>query len=73
MNFCTDGYVKSGATPSDTWIRMLQEINGVSESHAQALALHYPSLTNLLNAYENLPLKQARLLLASIPVSDPKN
>ncbi|RAK99536.1 uncharacterized protein BO80DRAFT_126389 [Aspergillus ibericus CBS 121593] len=49
--FCMDGgQVKPGENRSDTFIKMLQEVNRVTASMAYGIATRYPSAMDLVNA-----------------------
>ncbi|KAF7589277.1 hypothetical protein BBP40_004535, partial [Aspergillus hancockii] len=47
--FCMDGgQVKPGENPSDTFVKMLQEVNRVTASMAYGIATRYPSAVDLV-------------------------
>ncbi|PYI04556.1 hypothetical protein BO78DRAFT_347430 [Aspergillus sclerotiicarbonarius CBS 121057] len=49
--FCMDGgQVKPGENRSDTFVKMLQEVNRVTASMAYGIATRYPSAMDLVNA-----------------------
>jgi crossover junction endonuclease EME1 len=47
--FCMDGgQVKPGENPSDTFVKMLQEVNRITASMAYGIATRYPSVMDLV-------------------------
>ena len=49
--FCMDvGQVKTGEDKSDTFVKMLQEVNRVTASMAYGIVSRYPSVTDLIRA-----------------------
>ncbi|KAI9803368.1 MAG: hypothetical protein M1833_000886 [Piccolia ochrophora] len=49
--FCTEsGQIKTGDTPADTYVKMLQEIVRITASVAQGIAAEYPSVRTLVVA-----------------------
>ena len=47
--FCMDvGQVRAGDGAADTFVKMLQEVNRVTEPMAYGIAAYYPSVTDLL-------------------------
>ncbi|PWY66082.1 hypothetical protein BO70DRAFT_324301 [Aspergillus heteromorphus CBS 117.55] len=47
--FCMDtGQVKPGENPSDTFVKMLQEVNRITASMAYGIASRYPSVVDLV-------------------------
>lgn len=50
------------------WLQMLNQVHGVSEARARAIVLKYPSIKQLLQAYDNIPLENRPHMLADIEV-----
>ena len=76
LGFCTSGVkVKhgKGKNAQDTFSKMLQELQGVSEPIAMAIVAIYPSVVSLYRKYSALlsenKVLEAHLLLSSIIVS----
>jgi crossover junction endonuclease EME1 len=51
--FCMDnGQVKTGDGASDTWVKMLQEVNRITAPIAYGIAAEYPSASALVEAFD---------------------
>ncbi|KAI9014821.1 hypothetical protein BC832DRAFT_603256 [Gaertneriomyces semiglobifer] len=62
--------IKSGQTPRDTWMKMLQQVHMCTEPRAEAVASKYPTLTALYDAYEE---GIGASLLANIKLQNNRN
>ncbi|KAG9290570.1 hypothetical protein G9A89_020940 [Geosiphon pyriformis] len=70
LNFCIENQIRAGANASDTWFRMLQEIQLVTQPVAKAIVREYPTLKVLYCAYENCrSLEEAESLLAHVEIT----
>lgn len=67
MNSLTDGLGPTGKDMSDTWSKMLQSLFSVTETTAKAITDSYPTISSLINAYEEMP-RVAPTLLSDISV-----
>ena len=69
MNFWFEGQVRVGTNSSDTWLRMLQEIQFVTEPVARGITNVYPTVKSLYNAYKRcLTREEAENLLTFVEV-----
>ncbi|CAG8729039.1 4192_t:CDS:2, partial [Funneliformis caledonium] len=67
LNFWAEGQVRSGTDPSNTWLRMLQEIQFVTEPVARGIINVYPTVRSLYKAYQRcLTREEAENLLTSV-------
>ncbi|CAI2168802.1 756_t:CDS:2 [Funneliformis geosporum] len=67
LNFWAEGQVRSGTDSSNTWLRMLQEIQFVTEPVARGIINAYPTVKSLYNAYQRcLTREEAENLLTSV-------
>ncbi|KAJ3186636.1 hypothetical protein HDU85_007456 [Gaertneriomyces sp. JEL0708] len=62
--------IKSGQTPHDTWMKMLQQVHMCTEPRAEAITSKYPTLTALYDAYEE---GVGASLLANIKLQNNRN
>lgn len=70
MNFWVEGQVRAGTGSSDTWLRMLQEIQLVTEPVARGIINIYPTVKSLYDAYKKcLTREEAESLLTFVEVT----
>ncbi|KAJ2959479.1 hypothetical protein NQZ79_g5087 [Umbelopsis isabellina] len=69
LDFCMDGRIRSGADNTDTWLKMLQNIQQCTEAVAKAIVREYPTIYTLYEAYTRCEsTADAEMLLADIEV-----
>ncbi|PKY37327.1 hypothetical protein RhiirA4_493476, partial [Rhizophagus irregularis] len=69
LNFWVEGQVRVGTGSSDTWLRMLQEIQLVTEPVARGIINIYPTVKSLYDAYKKcLTREEAESLLSFVEV-----
>ncbi|KAG2182156.1 hypothetical protein INT43_007083, partial [Umbelopsis isabellina] len=69
LDFCMDGRIRSGADNTDTWLKMLQNIQQCTEAVAKAIVREYPTIYSLYEAYTRCKsTADAEMLLADIEV-----
>lgn len=69
LDFCMDGRIRSGADNTDTWLKMLQNIQQCTEAVAKAIVGEYPTIYSLYEAYTRCAsTADAEMLLADIEV-----
>jgi hypothetical protein len=69
LDFCMDGRTRSGVDSTDTWLKMLQNIQQCTEAVAMAIVREYPTLYSLYMAYTRCKsTADAEMLLADIEV-----
>jgi hypothetical protein len=69
LNFWVEGQVRVGTGSSDTWLRMLQEIQLVTEPVARGIINNYPTVKSLYDAYKKcLTREEAESLLTFVEV-----
>lgn len=59
---------KRGTHPSDTYSKMLQEIQLCTPAVAQSVMQAYPTLSSLKNTYERKRPSEAEILLSDLEV-----
>ncbi|KAI9143042.1 hypothetical protein BKA69DRAFT_1165483 [Paraphysoderma sedebokerense] len=67
-SFCPDITVRSGTTPTDTYLKMLTEINLLTVPVAKAIITQYPTLKSLYDAYMRVGRSAGEKLLADIEI-----
>jgi hypothetical protein len=69
LNFWAEGQVRVGTNLNDTWLRMLQEIQFVTEPVAKGIVNVYPTVKSLYNAYKKcITREEAEHLLTFVEV-----
>ncbi|CAG8435963.1 uncharacterized protein OCT59_010764 [Rhizophagus irregularis] len=69
LNFWVEGQVRVGTGSSDTWLRMLQEIQLVTEPVARGIINIYPTVKSLYDAYKKcLTREEAESLLSFVEI-----
>ncbi|KAJ7578987.1 hypothetical protein C8J56DRAFT_964512 [Mycena floridula] len=69
LPFCADTHQPSGKDPRDTFMKMLERISGVSESAAHGIVQAYPSIRQLMEAYQTTHDKQEMLSACKITLT----
>jgi crossover junction endonuclease EME1 len=70
LNFWAEGQVRVGTNFNDTWLRMLQEIQFVTEPVARGIISVYPTVKSLYNAYNKcITREEAESLLTYVEIS----
>ena len=59
------GQVASGKNNDDTYLKILKQLNRITDKEAHGIASRYPNIVSLINAFKT----QGPLALENIPVS----
>jgi hypothetical protein len=66
-----DVRAKSGMDSTDTWLKMLQNIQKCTDAVAKAIVQEYPTMYSLYEAYtQTRSVEEAEMLLADIEVTN---
>ncbi|KAI8584205.1 hypothetical protein K450DRAFT_218654 [Umbelopsis ramanniana AG] len=69
LDFYMDVRAKSGIDSTDTWLKMLQNIQKCTDAVAKAIVQEYPTVYSLYDAYtKTQSVEEAEMLLADIEV-----
>jgi hypothetical protein len=60
LAFCPQDGVRKGATPTDAFELMLQEVQGITPSAAAGIAEEYPGFKRLMLGYERAEKREGR-------------